>query len=148
MKAGFTGTREGMTDAQFVSLRQQIAVLRPDEFHHGCCVGADEDIGVFVYDTYPFTRVVGHPSDIKWMTSSGAVARCHELHPPKPPLARNRDIVDAVDEIGVLLVAAKGPEKLRSGTWSTVRHARKRGKRIVIVWPGGEVTEEPAKGAA
>jgi hypothetical protein len=35
-----------------------------------------------------------------------------------------------------------GPERLRSGTWATVRYARKLRKPITILWANGEVTEE------
>ena len=46
------------------------------------------------------------------------------------------------DETDMLVACPKGPEEVRSGTWSTVRFARKRGKRIVIIMPDGTVTEE------
>jgi hypothetical protein len=41
---------------------------------------------------------------------------------PRPYLVRNRHIVDASS---VLIATPKGDEELRSGTWSTVRYARK-----------------------
>ena len=53
---------------------------------------------------------------------------CH----PKPYLDRNRDIVDACE---VLLATPDGPERLRSGTWSTVRYARKIGKPVEVRLP-------------
>jgi len=28
-------------------------------------------------------------------------------------------------------------EVLRSGTWSTIRYARKKGKKVLIIWPDG-----------
>ncbi|MBA3354736.1 MAG: hypothetical protein H0U18_02115 [Pyrinomonadaceae bacterium] len=31
-------------------------------------------------------------------------------------------------------------EQLRSGTWSTIRKARKARKQVTIVWPDGKVT--------
>lgn len=142
MRVGFTGTREGMTDAQFVRFRAWFRASTATEFHHGCCVGADEDAAAKVYDSYRLVRVIGHPSNLKTLTSSDAVACCDDLRAPAPPLDRNRDIVDACD---VLVACPKGmAEERRSGTWATVRYARKRGKRIVIVWPNGTVTEQPA----
>lgn len=60
--------------------------------------------------------------------------------PAKDYLARNHDIVDAA---GLLIAAPSGPaEKRRSGTWATVRHARKQGTRIWIVLPSGEIAVE------
>lgn len=139
MKIGMTGTREGGSDSQFVAVRQLIASLRPDEFHHGCCLGADEEIGVLVYDSYPFMRVVGHPSDIKDMTSSAALAKCHEVRECRSPLMRNWYIVNEVDR---LIAIPVGPEKMRSGTWATVRYARKIGKPIYIIYQDGTVATE------
>lgn len=140
MKVGFTGTRDGMTDAQYVSFRQWFADSGATEFHHGCCSGADAVAGVRVYDSYPFVRVVGHPSDLKAMTETEAVAKCHELHGPKPPLDRNRDIVDACE---VLVACPKSrTEERRSGTWATIRYARRQKRRIVFVWPDGGISEE------
>jgi hypothetical protein len=33
-------------------------------------------------------------------------------------------------------------EQNHGGTWYTVSYARKKGKRIIIVWPNGTLTEE------
>jgi hypothetical protein len=59
------------------------------------------------------------------------------------PTSRNHDIVDETE----LLIACPGElaEAVRSGTWATVRYARKLGRPIVIFWPDGSVTGEPAK---
>jgi hypothetical protein len=58
-------------------------------------------------------------------------------HEPKPYLARNRDILRATE----MLVAAPAQdiEQLRSGTWSTVRFARKTGRVVWVILPGGDV---------
>jgi hypothetical protein len=85
---------------------------------------------------HPVT-IVAHPSNIPALRIKNSEAT--ETRPPKPPLDRNRDIVDAVD---VLLVGPKGPEELRSGTWSCVRYARRKGVRRVIFWPDGTIEEE------
>ncbi len=58
----------------------------------------------------------------------------------KPYLARNRDIVNAAD---VLIAGPGGMEEImRSGTWATVRYARKKQKPVIIVYPNGEVVRE------
>jgi hypothetical protein len=56
-----------------------------------------------------------------------------EICSKKDYLDRNRDIVDNCD----LLIATpkETTEVLRSGTWSTVRYAKKIGKPIVIIEP-------------
>lgn len=51
----------------------------------------------------------------------------------KPPLIRNRDIVNA----GELLIATPklDVEEQRSGTWAAIRYARKIGKPIILIYP-------------
>jgi len=60
-------------------------------------------------------------------------------------MARNRDIVAASD---ALLAAPEGPEASypRSGTWATVRMARRAGLPIQIVWPDGRIETDPDQG--
>lgn len=43
MKIGFTGTRYGMTASQKEEFARLINSLNVTEFHHGGCVGADEE---------------------------------------------------------------------------------------------------------
>jgi len=54
---------------------------------------------------------------------------------PKEPLARNRDIVNMSD----ILIAAPGEkaEVLRSGTWATIRYARKMSRKLLVIYPKG-----------
>jgi hypothetical protein len=52
---------------------------------------------------------------------------------------RNHRIVDMTR---VLVACPDGEERQHSGTWATVRYARKRGKWIIIVYPDGTVREE------
>jgi hypothetical protein len=56
---------------------------------------------------------------------------------PKPPLVRN----EVIERETGLLLAAPGEviEQHRSGTWSTVRFARKMGRAIWIVRPDGTI---------
>lgn len=126
MKVGFTGTRKGMSPRQ---RRQLAAILHAvTEIHHGDCVGADEQAHELAVEA-GIRRVVHPPSN------PGKRAWCgiddgSTVLPAKPYLARNRDIVDACD---VLMAAPYGPEEVRSGTWSTVRYARKIGKATRIL---------------
>jgi hypothetical protein len=67
---------------------------------------------------------------------------------PLPYLTRNQHIVKAVETFPVrLLIAAphQVEEVTRSGTWSTIRYARRSrvGIPIAIVQPDGTITEEP-----
>jgi hypothetical protein len=59
------------------------------------------------------------------------------VHLPRPPLARNDDIVTAA---AVMLATPKGMrEELRSGTWATIRRARAARKPLAVVFPSGAV---------
>ncbi len=128
-KIGFTGTHSRlMTPRQRAALARMFQRKRPSEFHHGVCVGADEDANAMA--TVLKIRTVGHPPiDEKFM----AECACDEMLEPDEYMARNHAIVDATD----FLVAApmSRDRVLRSGTWATVRYAEKVGKRVVILKP-------------
>ena len=42
VKIGFTGTRNGMNKEQIKELENIIKSKQLDEFHHGMCVGSDQ----------------------------------------------------------------------------------------------------------
>lgn len=156
-RVGFTGTREGMTVPQYHSVldwfnypRDGSDPLVPVEVHHGCCVGADAEFHLLVIrnrvgggGSCSWAEIHAHPSTLRGLTSAITLATADVTYDLKTPLDRNRAIVDACD---VLIACPKGPEEQRSGTWSTVRYARRRGKPVVIVWPDGDVTEEKVVG--
>lgn len=138
---GFTGSREGLTEAQRVSLRKWLRENPPTEVHHGACVGADAEFSIAVVDCIPVggepPYEVAHPSNLKGTQWKECWA--DEVRKPLPPLDRNVNIVNAVD---VMLAGPKGLEEQRSGTWSTVRYTRKVQKPLYLFWPDGSVTEE------
>lgn len=140
MKIGFTGTRHGMSDAQAKTLCRIIDRLKElDEFHHGDCVGADATASVLVFALKEAAFHHIHPaSDVDYKNRAKCVG--HFFYDPMPALQRNSEIVDACD----LLVAVPEhyEEITRSGTWATIRQARKLGKPIVIIWPDGSTTME------
>lgn len=129
-RLGFTGTRQGMTVAQERQVRDWI--VGELELHHGDCVGSDAEAHRAAIDLG--LRVVVHPpyDDKLRAFCSGA----DEVREPLPYLVRNRNIVDETD---ILIATPEGPEKLRSGTWATIRHAQRQGKPQFIVMPDGEV---------
>ena len=57
------------------------------------------------------------------------------VHTPKDYLERNHDIVDETD----MLIATPGEEQevQRSGTWATIRYARKQKRTILTIYPSG-----------
>lgn len=128
IKVGFTGTSKGMSILQKQALKELLERYRPEEFHHGDCIGADEEahriavglnIPVVLHPPHsPHTRAFCK-TGIKWK------------HIAKPYLVRNHEIVDAVD----LLIAApkRIEEELRSEIWATVRYAIKLGVSFVVL---------------
>ena len=64
MKVGFTGTQKGMTERQFDIFAAVISELQPEEFHHGDCIGADEQAHDIVHVVAPDCKIVVHPPRI------------------------------------------------------------------------------------
>lgn len=142
MQVGFTGTRQGMTERQHAALEALLAHFLlgggcadpHPALLHGGCVGADAEAD-------EIARRAGMRRRI-WPGMVGSRFRsfCElvqpgtaDVAPPEEPLARNRRIVQCCD----LLVAAPqtAQERLRSGTWMTVRHARLVGRPVVVLDP-------------
>ena len=137
MKVGFTGTQKGMTPAQsnvIIGIMRRINLGQTiTEIHHGGCIGADSDFHNLCRSLKLCTPTVHPASDVadrKRANLSYAIYRY-----AKPALERNHDIVDSVDII--LAAPAEAEEIVRSGTWSTIRYARKIGKSYYIIEPSG-----------
>jgi hypothetical protein len=135
-KVGFTGTQRGMTVQQRHAFYDELG-RGPGEFHHGDCVGSDATAHVIA--THLGWEPHVHPpiDERKRAFSIGGV-----LYTPLQYLDRNRAIVNLCD---VLYATPAGPEVLKSGTWATVRYARRSGLQIVIIWPDGTITRENSK---
>lgn len=131
MNIGFTGTQLGMTETQQAALKDYLRVRQVDRFHHGDCVGADEQ----AHDIARSLRidVVLHPPTSQ---SKRAFCKAQYIEPQRPYLDRNLHIVDAAD----LLIACPSRRQpiLRSGTWATIRQARRRNVRVLVIYPDGE----------
>lgn len=124
-----------MSPAQSEIFANLLFVLAPRRFHHGCCIGADEQAHDISKSIPGLTCHLHRPVDQSQM----AVGLVGVEWPPTPYLKRNRSIVRS----SALLVAAPhGCEELRSGTWSTVRYARRLGRPVALVWASGALTLE------
>lgn len=141
MKIGFTGTRRGTTKAQRQELFSIIYRWNPDEFHHGDCLGADAEAHAIVRDAAEqrgrAIKIVGHLPDNEKLR---AYCKFDERRDPAGYIERDHNIVDEVN----LMVATPGDfvEVVRSGTWATVRYARKIKRHIIIIRPDGSFVEE------
>jgi hypothetical protein len=129
-KVGFTGTHKGAAPLQLAEAKAKLITLKEDgfdEFHHGACIGADEQVAKIAKELG--FRVVGHPGlahDPKNLKYRSDWTGNDEVRDAKPFIARDRDIVD---ETHVMLATPlTHTEQVRSGTWTTIRYAKSRGR--------------------
>jgi len=131
MKLGMSGNRSGITKNAKNTLLRFFEDNEIDEVHHGDCVGSDKDFHD-VCATKEFKIVIHPPKNNKMR------ANCISEHilPAKDYLDRNHDIVDFTD----MLVAfpSSETEEIRSGTWATIRYAKKKNKKILLIFPDGK----------
>lgn len=137
MKVGFTGTQAGMTAEQRLAFARLLQSLQASEFHHGDCIGSDAQ-------AHQIAQLLKVPALHIWpplANAKRAFMKGATLHAAAGYIERNHSIVASVD----VLVGAprlQGKEEQRSGTWATIRQARRTHKPIFIVWPNGEVAHE------
>lgn len=138
LKIAFTGTGHGMTPQQLAEVRQGLKVISSpgDVLHHGGCVGADLQMHDIAHNEFHLTIEMWpargkHIPDWAWKTSE-------VVHPRYPPLERNHYIVADADAL--IATPYQAEEIRRSGTWATIRYARKvPGCVIYIITPEGKV---------
>ena len=134
MKVGFTGTQTGMTGAQIKTVEELLSRLHPEEAAHGDCLGADADFNTLC-NKYDIPIVLHPPTNPS--KRAFCAAKTMRTRPKKEYLERNKDIVNETD---LLIACPKGEkEELRSGTWSTIRYAKKVGKKVIVVLPNGGI---------
>jgi len=129
MIVGITGTRKQPSSSQLFQLEEELTLRNHGVLLHGDCVGVD----ALAHD---FARTEGYiievyPPDVD---TYRAWRQGDTVYTPRPYRDRNQIIVDRCE----LLVAV--PEGLesqhpRSGTWMTVRMARRAGKQLIVILP-------------
>lgn len=135
-KVGFTGTSKGMSPEQKAAVKAyllEIIAQHPNEtveFHHGLCIGADEQAAAIAKELG--CLIVAHPG-FSPRNPNGRLFRSDftgndEVRAEKPHIKRDREIVDETQE---MIAGPLGKaEEVRSGTWTTVRYAVKKGKSV------------------
>lgn len=136
---GITGSKDGISAKQRHSLEVLLTLLylciEDPELHHGDCVGADEE-AFLIAVRIGFAGVVHPPIDERYRAFTDR-AFPQEIRPAKGFLARNLDIAR---ECQLLIVIPNSyEEKLRSGTWATMRYAKRYHKPIIVIWPDGSI---------
>jgi hypothetical protein len=133
MIIGFTGTQNGMTRKQGESFLLLIRELGINEFHHGDCIGADAQAHKIVSNLTD-AQIMVHPPD---KNIKRAFCKSNNVAQPLPYLERNKIIVN---ESNILIATPNQyKEVLRSGTWSTIRYAKKSNKTCYIIFPDGNI---------
>lgn len=133
MKIGFTGTRHGMNVEQKEQLKRVLQAETVTEFHHGDCVGADDQADDIAIEFG--LRVVLHPP-IREVLRAHCERKLYRKSPliileRKEYISRNHDIVDATD--GLIVAPHTREETIRSGTWATYRYVKGQNKPYVIL---------------
>lgn len=141
----FTGTRYGMTRIQVHILRAALYWIE-DQYgtdvnaRHGGCIGSDITFHAacvsrnWAVDVFPST-IPNTQGDYKFGD------RLH-IHKPAPPLQRNTTIIRSANM--VIATPNEDYERLRSGTWSTIRKVRTAQLPLLLILPSrGHVCEWP-----
>jgi len=144
MKIGFTGTQKGMTENQKIGFSYLIKYLNIKEFAHGDCIGADANAHDLVFQYFTDClkqdlfrgKIVIHPPI---NPTKRAFCKSREIRECLPYIDRNHNIVD---ECKILIGTPKGyEEELRSGTWATLRYAKRISRSNYIIYPDGSIDE-------
>lgn len=148
-QVGLTASRHGLTHAQVATLTIWLSVLRRASgghlravFHHGDCVGGDEQ-GAEIAKELGYW-IIGHPpvndQYRAWFPSD-------ETREPREYHDRNRDIVS--ESKSALFGCPSNIIHRRGGTWWTVNHAIQVGKiyapdirqPVLVIDPDGRIVE-------
>ena len=134
---GFTGTQLGMTFEQDTALNGFLLNIALTGAVHGGCIGADARFHeVMIQLGVPVEIRPGHD---KWHNQPKTVIpdNAFKVYASEPYLDRNRKIVD--QSTMMLATPADEVEQMRSGTWYTIRYARRMCKPLWIIYPSGVV---------
>ncbi len=132
MILGMTGNREGLTKESSDFLINFIKNNNVTEVHHGDCLGCDEDFHEIC--KLMNVKIIVHPPDKNTMRAFCDGENVTIL-PGKEYLKRNHDIVKSSDVM--IAFPFLRHEILRSGTWATIRFAKKNNKKLFIVHKDG-----------
>lgn len=137
MSIGFTGTQIGLSPRQKDTLKYVLSKLFvvDHSFRHGDCIGADAEAHQIALSLG--FKIIIHPPIVQ---NKRAFCREADILPEKEYLDRNKDIV----KYSKILIACPKmlQEEVRSGTWSTVRYARKFNKDIIVIYFDGTIQKE------
>jgi hypothetical protein len=137
IRLGFAGTVRGMTAAQQQNLLAFVKANDVTEFRSGGCVGADQEATEIVC-VHTTAKVIVCRQLVEKIESKLVLAVAAEVvKQPRKAVRRNKEVVDASD---VVILAPKANDT-EGGTLSTFKYARWACKRVLILWPEGDVKD-------
>ena len=134
---GITGSSKPITDAQLNSLYEVLTILRDwyEWQNNGDCIAADALAGT-IWKNLGGKIWLRPPINNR----KRAYLFYDETDEPLPYLERNHNIVDNSEVL--VAIPSTRDEVLRSGTWATIRHARKKGIPIIYIFPSGDIVDD------
>ena len=141
-RVGVTASRHGLTAEQHRALAKNLRLLRNERgaqfFHHGDCVGGDYE-GACLARGMGY-RIIGHPPINDELR---AFVESDENRKPAGYLTRDRALVDEVDLLlGCPNTTELPPGPTISGSWYTIKYARRVGTRVAVILPDGSWASE------
>lgn len=135
----FTGSKDEVTQKQRVRLRRELEAARDEGFlwmHNGDCVEGDRIAAELWADLN--RKIMLHPpiKDKYRAFIDYADVACE----PRGYLERDQDMVECSERL--YACPRTYDEQRRSGTWTTIRYARKLRMKIVIIFPDGTIRVE------
>lgn len=133
-RIGFTGNRHGLTEEQKIEIIKILDQYNNIIVSHGDCIGSDTDfhnlcIEYKKLNTEKNFEIHIYPPECNMLR---AFNLGDVIYKTKPYLERNKDIV-INSKILIGCPIDKHCEEIRSGTWSTIRLARKLKKQIYLL---------------
>lgn len=135
MIVGFTGSRTGITSRQSKWLNDFFDENDISRLLHGDCQGADEAADTIAMK-HGVKRWAMPGTDAQGRMPYRAYCAAEYIAEPRPYLVRNQDIVRLCE---LLIALPKSAERVRSGTWATIRYARTVNRTHIIVYPNGGI---------
>jgi hypothetical protein len=141
MKIGFTGTREGMSREQQKAVKRLLKKIENlydiTELHHGDCIGADTDMHDIMVCSGRDVKIKIHPPINE---KQRAFCKGDAYFKKKEFLERDRYIVEKADAM-IATPNQRNEIKRGSGTWYTIRQAKKQKVKLYIIYPEGDIEE-------